>query len=338
MKSNSRLRKEAYINCSGLLLKSNSIKALREVNYIIRHGHQLDGDAPKSFIKAYFYSKGGQIRKSNPKTWDYDIAKTAEKWYPHESVIEFMINRIGEVLGIHMNEIRLVFANGQIRFLSKFFRRRDEVLIHGAEICGQYLEDEKFAVEIAEDRNTARELFTFEFIEEAMKSVFPLNYQILLDNLVKMLVFDAITGNNDRHFYNWGVLDSPFMVSKMPKFAPVYDSARGLLWNWKDEDISRQWNLIEKGGRKIEKYIQEASPRVSFENNATANHFELIQFLKKTSENYLGIVQALSTQEMEERTMDMLKSEFFSYFIKERQLATEYILRRRFQIIRGELL
>jgi len=52
-----------------------------------------------------------------------------------------------------------------------------------------------------------------------------------------MIVFDGLTGNNDRHFYNWGVIDSKKKTSKLPNFAPLYDSARGLLWNVDDQKI-----------------------------------------------------------------------------------------------------
>lgn len=84
-----------------------------------------------------------------------------------------MINRIGQVLGLRMNEIMLARINGQIRFLSKFFRNSTEILIHGAEICGDYLSDRDMAAEIANSKATARELFTFEFITAAIASVFP---------------------------------------------------------------------------------------------------------------------------------------------------------------------
>ena len=86
---------------------------LKEGNYNVVDIN-LDGDAPKQFIKAYFHTQGGKVKKSKPASWIAFIAKTAEKWYPHESVIEFMINRIGEELGLKMNGIRLVRANGQI--------------------------------------------------------------------------------------------------------------------------------------------------------------------------------------------------------------------------------
>src|SRR5689334_16515143 len=129
-----KLRVESSENDSGKFLNLFSIPLIKETEYFVKN-YKLDGDAPKQFIKVYEYCPDSGIRKNNPESWVPYIAKTAEKWYPHESVIEFMINRIGQALGLNMNEIRLARVNGQVRFLSKFFRNSSEILIHGAEIC-----------------------------------------------------------------------------------------------------------------------------------------------------------------------------------------------------------
>ncbi len=329
-----KIRKETFINTSGKLLNLKSIKVLKEKNYYVKP-HSLDGDAPKSFIKAYIYNKRNNFRKKNLKSWNAFIAKSAEKWYPHESVIEYMINRIGQEMGIIMNEVELVIINEQIRFLSKYFRNKNEILIHGAEICGQYLNDNKLAKEIAEDKQNARELFTFEFLIEAIESVFPNSYNEIIEDLVKMITFDAVSGNNDRHFYNWGVIDSAFKNRKNPKFAPVYDSARSFLWNWSDSEIIKHWKLIDKGGQKINNYIQMASPRISCEENLKANHFELIKFLKNNNPKYKNIILKLVSKENEQNVLKMLKNEFFSFFIEERNKAIIFIVKERYERIRN---
>lgn len=328
-----KLRQESFINDSGELLGMGKIPILKERHYWVRP-HDLDGDAPKYFIKAYFFEQDGEVRAKNLNSWRSFIAKSAEKWYPHESVLEFMINRVGETMGLNMNKVRLAIVNGQIRFLSQHFRGKNDSLIHGAEICGQHLNDPDFAKEIAEDRNTARELFTFELIHEAIQNVFPEHCDVILQDLVRMIAFDAISGNNDRHFYNWGVLDSTLSDSKPPKFAPIYDSARGFLWNWSDEKIIRHWELRKNGGRKIDNYIRDAAPRISCEDNKKANHFQLIEYLKERDALYLAIINDLSDKQLEDKVVEMLKVEFFPYFIKERQEVIEFIVRERFETVR----
>lgn len=330
---NNRLRIETSINRSGILFNKKLIPTLKEKDYYIVD-QELDGDAPKQFIKAYFYKEGSGITKRNRKSWFSYIAKTAEKWYPHESVIEYMINRIGQEIGLHMNEIELIIGNDQIRFLSKYFLNKNEKLVHGAEICGEHLGDTDMAKEIAEDKNSARELFTFEFIKEAITSVFPSCHDCIVEDLVRMIVFDGLVGNNDRHFYNWGVIDTTKKTRNALRLAPIYDSARGLLWNFSDENIATTYQSHISGSGKIEKYIEAASPRISIEANKEANHFELIKYLKKENKTYEEIVNHLSSVENEEKVIKMVSKEFYPFFIPERRKLTTIILKSRFKKVR----
>jgi len=328
-----KLRIESSINSSGTLLNDKLIPELKENNYYIID-QELDGDAPKQFIKAYFYKEESGIRKNNVKSWFSFIAKTAEKWYPHESVIECMINRIGQEMGLVMNEIELVKGNGQIRFLSKYFLNKNEKLVHGAEICGEHLGDADMAKEIAESKSSARDLFTFEFIREAIVSVFPHCHDHIVEDLVRMIAFDALVGNNDRHFYNWGVIDTKKKTKKALKLAPIYDSARGLLWNFSDENIINLYKSHLEGKNKIKNYIEGACPRISIEDNKEANHFELIKYVKKQNKEYEKIVNQLSSIVNEEKVIGMLIGEFYPFFIPERAKLTTVIIRSRFKKVR----
>lgn len=328
------LTKEHSENCSGTLLNEGLIPTLKEDHYYIVQNQSLDGDAPKQFIRAYFYEEGSTVRKRSLNSWIPYIAKTAEKWYPHESVIEYMINRIGLVLGMRMNEVKLVKANGQIRFLSRYFLMDNERLIHGAEICGDHLNDTDLAKEIAINKDTARELFTFEFIRNAIQSVYPTFCDNIVNDLVKMIGFDAIVGNNDRHFYNWGVIDNLKKTRKKPKFAPVFDSARGLLWNTSDQNVINHHRNLGVGGKKVVNYVEKAYPRISIEQNKEANHFELIQFIKKDNKEYKLIIDQLASVENEARVLNMMQKEFFPFFIRERCELLTLILKMRFKKIR----
>jgi hypothetical protein len=332
----SKLRKETSINNSGKLNPAIKIPELKRKNYqVIDIG--LDGDAPKQFIKAYFYEPNSGKRRKNNRSWPSYIAKTAEKWYPHESVVEYMINRIGQEMGLNMNKIKLVHINGQIRFLSKFFLRKNEILIHGAEICGAYLNDTDFANEIALNKKTAREFFTFEFISKAIRAVFPKQSDNIMNELVKMITFDALIGNNDRHFYNWGVISSALIGDYAVKLAPIYDSARGLFWNMSDDNLTHNYHASKIAGNNfIPRYVKTAAPRISIEGNTEINHFELINFLKKGNKDYKEIVLKLSSEETEQKIFTMLKQEFFHLFIPERNALITEVLVQRFKKIRED--
>lgn len=124
----SKLRVEKSINNSGTILNQSKIKTLKESHYYVKN-YDLDGDAPKEFIKVYYYESKSGVIKNKPKSWFPYIAKSAEKWYPHESIIEFIINQLGEELGLSMNETKLFKINTQFRFLSKYFLKKNELLV-----------------------------------------------------------------------------------------------------------------------------------------------------------------------------------------------------------------
>ena len=314
-------------------MNEDIIPIIKEKNYLVKN-IPLDGDAPKQFIHLYNYIPDSGIHKKNPKTWIPYIAKTAEKWYPHESVIEYMINRIGQVLGLNMNEVELYKINGQIRFLSRFFLKNNETLVHGAEISGEYLEDMTFAAEIANDKTTSRELFTFEFIEKAIQAKFSKHSNNLVHELVKMISFDSLAGNNDRHFYNWGIITNTKKVNIVPRFAPLYDSARGLLWNSSDEWIIKSLKDMPLGGKKVHHYIEEACPRISIDGDSMINHFGLIKYLKNYNPQFCVTIEQMASIEKENQVLEMLKKYFFGFFIPERCKLIEYIIQQRFKKVR----
>lgn len=334
MDLNTKLRIEISKSCSGDLLNAGKIKILKDSNYFVIP-QPLDGDAPKEFIGAYFYSKSNEFHKKNKKSWFRYIAKTAEKWYPIESITEFAINKLGEELGLNINETELIIGNRQIRFLSKYFLSKGEILLHGAEICGDYLNDRVLANEIAVDKVTARELFTFEFICEALDKIFKSHSFKLKVEFVRMLVFDCLMGNNDRHFYNWGVIANTHRKVKMPIFAPIYDSARGLFWNESDEQIRHLYALqAHPNSRKIEKYSKSSQPRVSLENNKKANHFDLIEYIIKVDDRYKDVVIELSSKSNENKVLDRFRNDFCHFMIKERQELIEKLIKLRFKTTR----
>ncbi len=329
-----RLKKEDSEYSSGKILNESKIPILKEKHYCIIP-FNLDGNAPKRFMKAYFYEQGGKVYKSKFSTWNSYIAKSAQKWYPHESIIEYLLNRIGVELGLNMNRIKLVKVNGQIRFLSEYFLDiNNQKLIHGAEICGEYLQDETFAKQIADDKKSARELFTFQFIIEAIKFVFKDCCEDLNKELVKMIVYDAIVGNNDRHFYNWGVIKSIKQDDKIPTFSPIYDTARGLFWNWSDDQVSKQLKNLKSGGKKIENYIIKGCPRISIEENSDINHFDLIEYIWNIYDEYSGTIFDLVSLKNQESVIDLYNTEFKHYFIEERNILVLYIIKERFSRLR----
>lgn len=326
------LRREEFKQYSGKVALGK-IACLKESDYIVLPVTP-DGDAPKQYIRAYFYYKSCP-RRIRPGTWDGYYAKFGLKSYPHESIVEYAINQIGDALGLNMNKTRLVVANGQVRFLSKDFIAKGKRLIHGTEILAEYFEDRQFVDEINQNRRERRELLTFDVVAEAITYVYKEHAPQLLLQLVRLITFDAIVGNNDRHFYNWGVIGDITRDDTNPLvFAPIYDSARGLLWNTDEAGVIKMHQQSLSDKKLLESYCDRSKPRFSFSSNAEANHFELIKHLASLNTDYRNVIATLVTVEKEQVSLRKLHDTVSALFSKERVELMRRILSIRFLKIR----
>lgn len=268
------IRKEKYADY--LIRKGNGIPILKKNSYCVVPGYSIGGDAPKSFIRVYEYKKNSACRKAKPSSWSLYIAKTGDKWYPLESITEHLIARIGAVIGLNMAETRLVIADGQVKFLSKFFTDLDkgQELVHGIDILAAHLGDKTFTEQIALQKRE-REFFTLEDTVEAIKQLFSDEHIRLLEDFFLMLCFDAWVGVQDRHFQNWGIVRNAYGKHK-PYFSPIYDSARGLFWNFQESRIT-EWATQNQFNQQIFNQVNKSMPQLSLARTPSINHFELVK-------------------------------------------------------------
>lgn len=259
------------------LMDVRKIRRVKKADYFVDDTVSVDGDAPKKFIGVYSHELLGKRHKSNRKNWIRYIAKTGHKWYPIESVTELMLNRLGTVFGLNMAESDIAMIGGQLRFLSRYFLRsgKDE-LVHGADILAGYLNESPRYVEEVDEQKMTRDLFTLQVIEEAVAGLFHGQKDEIMHELTRVVIFDAVVGNNDRHFFNWGVIrsvDSGFQ----PFFSPVYDTARGLFWNYPESKITDIVEVNRTADSHIRKYCKDSRPKIGWEGEKNLNHFNLFR-------------------------------------------------------------
>ena len=277
----------------------------------------------------------GRAGGSSPHNWPAFIAKVGHKWYPNESITEQLLTEIGELLGLRMAQSELRLVNGQLRLCSRYFLNPGESLVHGAELFIGYLEDKELVKEI-EDQNEARNFFTFQFVEDALLNRFPDESYEIHEDFVRMLTFDAIVGNNDRHYYNWGVVVHPEGLSK-PKFSPIYDTARALFWNMSDARIAEMVNGSDYG-KRFKKYAEKSRPKIGWDACFDINHFELIGKIARASGNCAEIVGRLTTKPFLERVERLLDETKFVHLLTfERRKAILDCLSFRLHQIRVQL-
>jgi hypothetical protein len=324
------LTKENLIHKTGTNPTLGEIKPMRKKYYKVLT-ESVGGDAPKDVIRFYQYGKG---RIANPKSWPKYIAKIGHKWYPNESITEHYFTSIGKSFGIEIANSQLVFAEGYIRFLSEHFHSEEQSLIHGANILSRYLseKDTKWIDDLDNQRLLKGEINIKDVIV-ALQDVFPDTR--ILDDFVDMLLFDCLTGNNDRHYYNWGVV-THIKNKHEPYFSPIYDTARGLYWNNDEKFILSLHNDSEEAqNKRINKYVKNSVPKVSIPGNGKCNHFHLIEFLNNNKYIKKKHVARWTNEKSLEQTLSILNKDFVKLFTQERRLILEKILNLRFQTLKG---
>ena len=258
----------------------------------------MTGDAPKDFLRVYEYRKG--CRRSNPTSWPKFIAKVGHKYYPNESVTEHLITRIGQSFGLDIADSRLVHVQGQIRFLSRYFLSGTEYLVHGADIFASYLEDpDKEFIQSIEDENQSPEFFDYEFVAESVKAMFPGHSEAILKKFHRMIAFDALVGNNDRHFFNWAVICNQIGTAP-PRFSPIFDTARGLFWNNTEETMyNKLENKANKNHNPLHRYCKNSFSKIGSPGGGKANHFALLESIllhDPSTEEDLNILDGIEAE------------------------------------------
>ncbi len=299
---------EKVLNWSGFeISRQGVLPPLRKGYYYKVLGRTIAGDAPKDFIRAYTYGIG---KRANPRKWPAYIAKVGHKWYPNESITEHLLTRIGQLLGLKMAESSLVSAHGQIRFLSRYFLKHKQRLVHGGEIFASYLEDKAFVEEV-EQAGATQDFFTLQFIKEAIQAQFPNQARSILVAYIRMLAFDAIVGNNDRHHYNWGVVVHTHAVHE-PYFAPIYDSARALFWNSSESQLQavKQDPNPKRLPAFLERYVQNSRPKTGWDSANNLNHFSLIQKIHHAYPDLRSVLASFCRPNLLQQVQETLDNEF----------------------------
>lgn len=283
-------------------------------NYFVDDSVTVDGDAPKKFIGIYDYSLLDSKHRVNQQNWIRYIAKTGHKWYPIESITELLLNRLGIIFGLRMADSRIAMIGGQLRFLSRYFLNpAKEELVHGADILAGFLNENSPAfVEEVDKQKLTREWFTLQFVESAVSNMFLYQKDEIMHELSKLIIFDALVGNNDRHFFNWGIIRS-IEGDFQPYFSPIYDTARGLFWNYSEAKLTDIVKVNKTIDNHIRKYCKVSRPKIGWEYEKSLNHFRLFEKIC-TNEYYISadeIKQLLDSFVLEKMLMEVRQNFHF---------------------------
>lgn len=176
--------------------------------------------------------------------------------------------------------------------------------------------------------------YSFQMIVESMKAL------LGISTISKILLFDALIGNSDRHHSNWGIIETKaslyvekdlFPVNVIT-LSPLYDNGSSLCSYINENDIEK----ILKDKMRYESIINTKSKSaIGWNNMRPIRHFELIKNLRdEYYEETVNLVKNIK-KNITEQSVNAILSNFDDNIISNqmKKLLKKFIIDRRNRII-----
>ena len=176
--------------------------------------------------------------------------------------------------------------------------------------------------------------YSFQMIIESMKPI------LGISTISKILLFDALIGNSDRHHSNWGITETKGSLSaekglfpvNVMTLSPLYDNGSSLCSYINESDIEK----ILKDKMRYESIINTKSKSaIGWNSIRPIRHFELIKNLR--NEYYESTVNFVINikKNVTEQSINAILSNFDDNIISKqmKKLLKKFIIDRRNRII-----
>lgn len=230
-----------------------------------------------------YYGTGGTRDKvvvENPEDGDLYYFKTSLRKkvidYKYEFWSEIIASEIGSSLKLNILHYDVAWKEDRLGCLSKsMIDPRYEELQEGYKWLTGYHEDYDV---------TDKSAYTFQLIEELLLNRF--ENEDFIKDIIEIIVFDSIIGNEDRHQENWSIIVTNKLVGKSSlfgrkkavsettySFAPIYDSGSSLGRELTDTKVAQ----MLKDSVQMEAYINRGQSEIHWSGEkGKQKHFDLI--------------------------------------------------------------
>ena len=151
----------------------------------------------------YFNTKGTRNKcvVRNPLNDELYFFKTSiqkdQKDYKTEFWSEIIASEIGNALGFNVLKYDIALHGNEIGCISKSMIGNEETLVEGISLLTGY--DNTYTPESKDSYSE----YTFQFIKKALNNF---DLDSFVDDVIKVIIFDSIIGNSDRHQENWAFI------------------------------------------------------------------------------------------------------------------------------------
>lgn len=231
-----------------------------------------------------YYGTGGTRDKTvveNPDDGCLYYFKTSLKKkvidYKYEFWSEIIASEIGDSLEFDILHYDVAWRNDRLGCLSKsMIDPLKEELQEGYKWLTGF--DSEYDIK-------DKDAYTFQIIERLLTTRF--KQENFIRNLIEIIVFDSIIGNEDRHQENWSIIVTNRLVEKSTlfrrkgvvtetsySFAPIYDSGSSMGRELTDTKVSQ----MLKDNVQLEAYVKRGQSEIHWANeNGKQKHLDLIK-------------------------------------------------------------
>jgi len=167
--------------------------------------------------------------------------------------------------------------------------------------------------------------YSIQMIEESLLE----DYYFNIEKIYKMIIFDVLIGNSDRHHSNWAIKHKRETMKTITlDLCPLYDNGSSLCAYEDNNDL----DIFFKDKMKFEALVNTKSKStIGWKNERPIRHFELLSKLRENSYSItLPYIENIKNN-ITEKNIDNLLEEFDNTIISDnmKKLLKMFLLERR---------
>ena len=264
-----------------------------------------------------------KIWLQNPDTGQTGLFKFKKDVGTTDHVSECIAYEIAQLLGLPCAKFELGMYHGREGSMSyNIIKKSNQMLVEGIYfitlIYPEY-NPEQFIDSVTKHR------YSIEMVKKAIEQF------VSIEGFLKMLVFDYLIGNSDRHQNNWAIL----IEDDKMEWSPLYDNSSSLCAYIPEEQITgyfgkdkNRWNsLVDTKSRSLLRCREFDEKRPT--------HLKVLKYLK---ENYFeetrGFAGKIVTIMTEKQIYDILNPYSEELSDNKKELISKYLLEKR-QMLRA---
>ena len=189
-----------------------------------------------------------------------------------EHISEKLASNIAKLIELECAYIDIGFYDNRAGCMSYLINDNDDILIEGISIINR--EYPFYNPETLYD-SKEQEFYSLEMIEKSL-----IDYN-LINDFIKVMIYDFIIGNTDRHQSNWALLQNSDQI----KLCPLYDNGSSLCCYIDEKDIGFYLGKDQMRFQSLVNTKSKSRIRIDKKNKKEPTHLEVITHLKNYYNN-----------------------------------------------------